>query len=355
MKKTKKKNTGKILWILLAVVAAALVLELLLILFLEKKEDAPQLQETENKNNTAAVTPEAAEPSLSIEAGTVPAETESVSSADSTVPAAMEQEEPVPSTVPEETVEILEYVDNTIRTPYFTLYYPEAFADHLVVVNKSESPYTLEFYAMLENRPEQRIFDICLGADIQGNMGMVQTDAGEIRVNLTFYEFAPGEDWTEGEINTILAMQDAANDMIGELPLTQEQGSAPQPEIQETAPESSIVNVYSIRTPYCTLQYPVVWKDYLVTEQMEADADGVYRVRFYGKVAAHEQCLLFTLLFGGDEGNQLGAIMGDDDQFVTVNIQMEELELSGWAEEDAQILYSMQEAVNELISQLPLA
>lgn len=342
MKKTNKKKTGKILWVLLAVVAVVLVLELVLILFLEKREDIPQMKETQSTADTSQAEQETGEPTAQ--------DTEAV-----TVPEETEQEETAASQVPEETVQIVEYVDNTIHTPYFTLYYPEAFADHLVVANISESPYTLEFYAMLEDRPEVRIFDIRLGEDIPGNMGVVQTDAGEIFVDLTFYEFVPGEDWTEGEINTVLAMQDAANDMIEQLPLTEAEGSVPQPELQETAPESSVVNVYSIRTPYCTLQYPVAWKDYLVTEQMEADTDGVYRVAFYGKVASHEQCLLFTLLFGGDEGNQLGAIMGDDDRFVTVNIQMEELDLSGWPEEDAQILYSMQESVNELISQLPLA
>lgn len=306
----------------------AIVLVLLLAGVLQKEENASQAPETEPLTTTAAVT-EAPEETAA------PVQTEAAEE------------------IPAETVEIVEYVNNEIQTPWFTLYYPEAFADHLVVANTAEEPFTLEFYAMLEERPEQRIFDIRLGKNIEGNMGMVKTGEGDILVDLKLFAFNPDSSWTEGEIDTVLAMQDAANDMLEQLDLQEAPEKPKAPVVEETAPESSVVNATDIRTPYCTLSFPVIWKDNLVVEQQERE-DGVYEVKFYGKVQGKPKCLLFSILFGGDEGEQLGAVMTDSDEFVTVNLEMEALSVNGWREKDVQTLYSMQEAVNELILQLPL-
>lgn len=340
---SKKKNKSKIIPILIAVAVVFLLLELILLVWLVKKNKAPQVPETPDNVSTA-------EPEIPEVTEKLPDIEEEISqiTTEPTVP-----ETTTAPTIPEKTVEILEHVDNEFQTPYVTLHYPEALADHLVVVNTNASPYTLEFYAMLEDRPEQRIFDLRLGGNIRGNIGMVKTDSGEIPVDLIVYKFTPDESWTEGEINTILAMQEAANDMIEQLDLVVVSENTQQ-SVEETAPESSVVNMFSINTPYCTLRYPVIWKEYLVTEQTENEEDGICKVMFYGQTGDQEKCLLFTILFGGDEGDQLGVIIGDDGQFITVNIMTEAMDLTGWAEEDSQILYSMQEAVNELIAQLPL-
>lgn len=328
MKKTKK--TKRILCWVLALAVIALVAELAWVVSMMKEKNETLLPDTTEATpeTTAAVT-EATE-----ETHTVPE-----------------------TTVPETTgapVEIEEYAGSEITTPYFVLQYPEELADHLTVVKTSDSPFTLEFYAMLEDRPEQRIFDIRLGKDISGNMGMVKTENGDIRVELILYRFVPGEDWSEGEINTVLAMQEAANDMLLKLNLAEIPQGGSQSVPVETAPESSIVNMTSIKTPYCTLRYPVRWKDYLVTEQTENQETGVYSVAFYCQVESKEKCLLFTVLFGGDEGDQLGAIVQDGGEFVTVNLLVAKPDLTGWPEEDTQILYSMQEAINDLIAELPL-
>lgn len=326
----KPKKTRKILYWVLALAIAALVLELLWVLSLMKdKDEVLPPETTEAAAETTAGVTETTEETQALTEATVPETT--------AVPAEME-----------------EYEGSRIETPYFTLQYPEELSDHLTVVKTSDSPYTLEFYAMLEGRPEQRIFDIRLGKDVPGNMGMVKTDSGEIRVELILYRFVPGEDWSEGEINTVLAMQEAANDMLEQLDLVEISQSGGQSGPVETAPESSIVNMTLIKTPYCTLHYPVRWKDYLVTEQTENEDTGVYSVAFYGKVEGSEKCLLFTIAFGGDEGDQLGAIVRDSGEFVTVNLLMADPDLTGWPEENIQILYSMQEAVNELIAELPL-
>lgn len=254
---------------------------------------------------------------------------------------------------PEAVVEIAEFVNNEIQTPWFTLYYPEAFSDLLVVANTGNDPYVLEFYAMLDARPEQRIFDLRLGEGLEGNMGTVKTDSGDIGVDLTLYAFKPEADWSKGEIDTVLAMQDAANDMLERLDLTEAPKKQEKPVVEQEKPESSILNSSDIGTPYCTLHFPVVWEENLIVEQTDRP-DGVCEVAFYGKVPNKRQCLLFTVLFGGDEGDQLGVLMTDDGGFVTVNLRMAELNLKGWRDADAEIIYAMQEAVNDMIARLPL-
>ena len=345
---SKQKKSSGLLKVVLAIVAAALALEVILLVVLERTQQnpptddpagittAPNLQQTQTlpaPTGTESVTTEASTPA------TVP----------ETVP------ETIPTTEPEAAVTVVECVNDQIQTPYFPLYYPDAFSDLLTVVKTAEEPFTLEFYAMLEDRQEQRLFDIRLSKTIKGNMGTVKTDSGDVYVDMTFYRFKPDSTWTDDEINTVMAMQEAANDMISKLSL--EQGSSDrdnQPTVEETTPGSSVSNMMSVSTPYCALQFPIRWKDNLITEHLENEQTGVYTVHFYGKVANHEKCLLFSILFGGDEGEQLGVIMYDTGAYITVNVMFAELDLEGWSDADAQTISMMQEALNDLIGQLPL-
>ena len=119
-----------------------------------------------------------------------------------------------------------------------------------------------------------------------------------------------------------------------------------QPEIKDT------VNNVEIQTPYCPLYYPAQWGNALRHEHDDSQED-VYKVHFYGKLEGHEAQLLFSIYFGGDEGEQLGAVMREGDVPVPVNILMAELNLSGWDEADAEQMYSMQESSNEVIEKIP--
>ncbi len=254
-----------------------------------------------------------------------------------------------PATEPQLQVETIPCINGEIETPWLILQYPDALADHLVVAKLPGEPYTLEFYALLEGKPEQRLFDICLGGS--GNLGTVETASGEVAVGLTLYPFEPDESWTQGEVDTILAMQDGANYLTENLPLVREPEASQAPVVSDVIPESNVVNFMSFRTPYCTLYYPVVWQDQVRVDQVEKET---CTVRFYGRVAGRGEKLLVSVIFGGDEGEQLGVVATDRDEMVTVNILLEELLLPGWSEEDIAQICAMQEDVNQLIAQLPL-
>ena len=309
--KTVLKN--KRIW-LVAAAAVVAVAVLLAAGMLQRKENAPE------------------------PAATLPVQTEPAETVQPETQAATEATEAPAEEVFEEG--IVEFANNEIQTPWLTLYYPEAFSDLLVVANTGSDPYVLEFYAMLEDRPEQRIFDVRMGMNFDGNMGIVRTPEGDIGVDLTIYAFKPEADWSQGEIDTVLAMQDAANDMLERLDLMEAPKKQDKPVVEQEKPESSIHNTGSIETPYCTLEFPVIWEEYLLVEQKERP-DGVCQVDFYGKVGTKRQRLLFTVFFGGDEGDQLGAILTDDGGFVTVNLQMEEPDLTGWKDAEAEVIYAM--------------
>ena len=317
----KNKKRGVAFRIILIAAAVILLLELVLLLWLERKDNPQPTVSTPTITTTESLKEPVKLPD--------PADTKLVVFAD--------------------TVELTNFADGQIQTPYFPLYYSEAFVDLLVVVKTADEPYTLEFYAVLDSRPEQRLFDIQLSQQTPGNLGSAKTVNGDVHVNFTFYSAATDRTWTDTEINTILAMQEAANDTINQMQLEDPTG---QPGFQKNAPESSVRNLLTIQTPGCTLYYPVRWAPYLVTEQTAPSENGTYCVQFYGKLAGEDKCPLFSLVFGGDEGTRLGILQGETQ--TAVNLLIHPLAADEWDNEDTQILYAMQEAVNDLIVLLPL-
>lgn len=319
----KPKRIGGVAKAILIAAAVILLLELVLVIWLERKPDPK---------------PEGNKP---------PASTTKSPGSPGKLPDSFETDH----VVSDSSVEILAFEGGQIQTPYFPLHYPEGFSDLLAVAKTGEKPFTLEFYAILEGRPEQRLFDIRLGEDVPGSIGFVKTEAGKFAVGITFYRFSPDSSWTEDEINTVLAMQEAANDTIGQLSLEESSG---QPDFRETAPESSVINMVSIQTPFCTLRYPVRLATHLVTEQAEEQETDAYSVQFSCKLAGKDSCPLFAIVFGDGQGTPLGTISDSNGDPVPVKIRHWELDPEGWSEEEKLIAYTMQEAVNDLIGQLPL-
>lgn len=279
-----------------------------------------------------------------------------------TVPAATVAETTVPETQPTEVVinnpvvrdyDVVELAEGEISTPYGSLHYPEAMADHLLIANTSQQPYTLEFYAVMEEKPELRLFDISLGEGSGGNMGTVETSQGAVPLNVTIYELTMDETWSEGEITTAYAMQDVVNEMIEQMsPGTAETGSE-TPVIHSQPENVSTIHNLEIETPYGTLYYPAQWANTVYYALDDTLAD-VYKVFFYSRIDGREDQLLFAVYFGGDEGEQLGVMMDQEEVPVPVNLVMAPLQTEGWETAEAECLFGMQEAANQLVEKLPL-
>lgn len=315
---TKKRN-----WLLPAIILMCVVM-LMLIVGL-KKEPVQEVPETEPAETVVETT----------EAVTVPEE--------------------VPEITASRGYEIVELVNGQVQTPYGALNYPEELADHLLIANTSQRPYTLEFYAIMEAKHEVRLFDISLGEGSGGNMGIVTTPAGEkVPLNVTIYTVNTDESWTEGEIITLYAMQEVINDMIDQMgPKPQGDAKTEEPEVVQQPEENDTIHNLEIETPYVTLYYPAKWSNTLTYTHDDVQED-VYKVHFYSQIPGRDNQHLFSIYLGGDEGEQIGAIMTEEGMIVTVNLLLSDLSLEGWSEEDVETVYSMQEAVNQLLDKLPL-
>ncbi len=279
-----------------------------------------------------------------------------------TVPATTVAETTPPETQPAEVViskrvvrdyDVVELVDGQITTPYGTLSYPEGMADHLLIANTSQQPYTLEFYAVMEEKQELRLFDISLGEGSGGNMGTVMTPAGEVPLNVTIYELTTEETWSEDEITTAFAMQDVVNEMIEQMVPRAEETKNEMPVVHSQPEDVSTIHNLEIETPYGTLYYPAQWANTVHYTQDDTQ-EGVYKVFFHSRIDGREDQLLFAVYFGGDEGEQLGVLLGQDEVPVPVNLVLAPLQTEGWETAEAECLFGMQEAANQLVEKLPL-
>lgn len=248
--------------------------------------------------------------------------------------------------------EVVELVDGQIQTPHCTLSYPEELADHLLVLNTCEEPYTLEFYAVMEEKQELRLFDLSF-SETSGNMGNIVTSNGEVFLNITIYTLEMDETWSEGEITTAYAMQDVVNEIVEQLQPKAENEQPGNPEISQQPNEGGTMHNLEIETPHCTLYYPAQWANTVSIEHDDSQA-GVYKVYIYSRMAGLENQLLFSIYFGGDEGDQLGAVMSSEGIPVPVYLLMNPLQLEGLSDQEVELLCTMQEAANELIGRLPL-
>lgn len=316
------KRKGKILRnVLLAVVLLLLaVIGFMIFSILSRQEPVQSLGETVAETTEAPVTEAATEPAV----------------VEVTMPVARDYR-------------VVALTDGAIETPYGNLHYPQGLSDHLLVVCTSEEPFTLEFCAVMEGRQELRLFDLAFGEGSGGNMGLAVMENGEVPMNLTIYTLETDDSWTEGEILTAQAMQDAVNELLLQLAPKAETEEAPQTVVRDQPQEEVTLHNLEFDTPYGKLYYPARWTG-LVEVTQEETPDGIYRVYFYGAPEGREGKLLFSILFGGDEGDQLGAIMGPDEVPVPVYLSMAGIENT----EEAGILYSMQEDANQLIAKLPL-
>lgn len=330
---SKHKNKNWRLSQLVVVLVLVLGIEIVAVMQLSKKQNG-EVSRDETTQTVTETTPTTAETTALTESVLTPTE------------------QPTEAPVIQD-YKVIEFVDGEIQTPFCVLNYPEGLADHLLVVNTSQNPYTVEFYAVMEEKQEMRLFDISFGEGAGGNMGMVMTHEGEVLLNVNVYTLSFDKSWTEGEILTAYAMQDVVNELINQMAPRMD-GVSDDSVVSQQPSEGGSVHNIEIDTPFCTLYYPARWKNYLRVDQEEAQARGVYMVRFYGKIDGCEDVLLFSLYFGGDEGEQLGAVMSEANTPVPVNLLMDGLILESMSNEDAEILYSMQEACNQLIERLPL-
>ena len=105
--------------------------------------------------------------------------------------------------------------------------------------------------------------------------------------------------------------------------------------------------LFEIETPYCSLYYPITWKDQIV---IEFENEEVYAVKFLAKTDTIS-INLFDLYFGGNEGTTIGVLTTEDGQ-LNINMVSYELQLEGYSEDMKIDICGMNEDVNVIVSKL---
>lgn len=105
-----------------------------------------------------------------------------------------------------------------------------------------------------------------------------------------------------------------------------------------------------IETPCGTVFYPMEWEDYLVVENVKEN--GGESICFYAQIEGKEKTPLFNLNFGIAKGSLIGSAKAGE-KTVEVYFEVFEPEFFGsWKEEEINIIYSMQEGMNNIFAQL---
>jgi len=109
-------------------------------------------------------------------------------------------------------------------------------------------------------------------------------------------------------------------------------------------------NAESIQTPYATLYFPDEWKSYVThTSQTNGEASSE---AFSATIGGHT-APLYTIHFAAPElGHPAGTVVKDGEE-VPVTVELHEFTPDEtWTDEDTQILYALQETVNDVLAAL---
>lgn len=118
-----------------------------------------------------------------------------------------------------------------------------------------------------------------------------------------------------------------------------------------TNKEESKTDYTVIETPYCTLQYPEKWRDYLSVSQSE---DVPLVISYCAQLEGKDQ-QLFDIGFDSEIGDHIGSIQIENGESVDVYIVIHPVDLDeSWNGEEKDIIISMQEDLNHIIQALPL-
>ena len=110
------------------------------------------------------------------------------------------------------------------------------------------------------------------------------------------------------------------------------------------------IQMLTIATPYCDLQYPDLWPDFF--RHSGSESNGAYTETFYCSMNGQE-LELFRIVFNG-EGSEfvLGTVKADG-QRVPVSIEILDVTVDeSWTQGERDTVYAMAEGVNDVIESI---
>lgn len=105
-----------------------------------------------------------------------------------------------------------------------------------------------------------------------------------------------------------------------------------------------------ILTPYCTLEFPKEWQEYMTYK--ESEDKGVFTENFYCSIGK-KQARLFAVHFGETSEGELLGNLKFEEEMIPIYIEIFTLsDKTDWTDEEKNIIAEMTEAVNEVIQSI---
>lgn len=104
-----------------------------------------------------------------------------------------------------------------IETKYCDLYFPKKWESNIRYEIVEENIYKVMFYGNVNQKAEQKIFEICFGKVDGLLLGRFKKNGEEIDIYLITNDLEFSEKWTEEEKMLICSMQEDMNYLIGML------------------------------------------------------------------------------------------------------------------------------------------
>ena len=116
------------------------------------------------------------------------------------------------------------------------------------------------------------------------------------------------------------------------------------------APAREEKDFIEIKTEYGTLYYSSRWEDHIRILQTDNT------VQFRAAIDGHELLPLFSIHFDSAEGDLYGAMTTEDGSEVPVSLSIYPIAPEdGWSQKQLEMLYEMQNGLQYLLSQMPIA
>lgn len=104
-----------------------------------------------------------------------------------------------------------------IDTPYCKLYYPKKWEESLKVEKKTDQPYTVEFYATINDKDSLHLFDFIFDGKDGVLIGELTTNDGNtVKVNVNSYELEIDK-LSDDEKSNLYLMQEDINYILQKL------------------------------------------------------------------------------------------------------------------------------------------
>ena len=222
-----------------------------------------------------------------------------------------------------------------IQTQYGPIKFPEVLFGNMRHVETTQGNVAVEIFYMVGAAEELEVFRIYYGDSNMGSlMGYLTTDDGEVSVSYALCEYAEEEFADEQDLVLFYNMMQAFSVVTNSI-----QTDARFSQLRAVAP----VDEQETKLQYWTVTLP----DNVQYEENEAD--GCYRVDFYG-VLGGERIELYYLGLGDMEADTVLGYFTVDGQQKPVVIGNSDVDAyENWSAEEQMILYNMMDSLNGVI------